>query len=57
MYGGFDLLDHSLLVPDNIHSQKRKAAVNYKFYRTLLFLKNEKKVVKATHEFSTFQPQ
>ena len=32
MHGGFDLLDHSLLVPDNIHSQKRKAAVNYKFY-------------------------
>lgn len=29
MYGGFDLLDHSLLVPDNIHSQKREAAVNY----------------------------
>ena len=31
MYGGFDLLDRSLLVPDNIHFQKREAAVNYKF--------------------------
>ena len=29
MHEGFDLLDHSLLVPENIHSQKREAVVNY----------------------------